>query len=130
MVDAIAPPPSIVPVQRAVKSRRRVQSFILDQPEKLIWLSDSCHQFYLLHDIDRPCIAVLPRVAVRSLADLSPEDLHSFWSDIGHFTRSHIAASRQVLVHPNDWRISPRVHAKISLTSQDADRLKACMVRS
>jgi hypothetical protein len=116
---------------RSGPARRRVQTYIIDEPDKLIWHSENNHMFFLLHDIERPCIAVLPCVTVRSLADLTAEDLHSFWSDIMHFTRSHIAASRQVLVHPNDWRISPRVHAKISLTTQDAERLKAaCFTKS
>lgn len=129
------PPPSLVAAPKNARSnntarsapRRRVQSYIADHPDKLIWRSESDHQFFLMHDIERPCIVVLPCIAVRTLADLSADELHSFWSDIAHFTRSQIAASRQVLVHSNDWRISPRVHAKISLTTQDAARLMSCM---
>jgi hypothetical protein len=130
------PPPSLVAVNTFKNTRqfnarsaprRRVQSYISDHPDKLIWLSESNHQFFLMHDLERPCIVVLPCVAVRSLADLSADELHSFWSDIAHFTRSQVVASRQVLVHSNDWRISPRVHAKISLTTQDAARLMSCM---
>jgi len=103
--------------------KRRQQFYIADNARQLLWRTDDGNRFYMLHG-ERPCVVVLPSVAVRRFGDLRPLDLHSFWSDISKFTYANHISSRQIIVHENDWRVSPHVHAKISISTDDANRLQ------
>lgn len=131
-MDPVTPEPTApidIPAQRGGRGGgrrrgggrggRRPQNYLADDATLLLWRSEAGTRFYLLHG-ERPSIVALPSVAVRRMQDLRPADLHDFFADISGWSFENRVNARQILIHSEDWRVSPHVHAKITIDQPTA----------
>ena len=97
----------------------RQQLHIVDNPQKIVWRSDNGNTFYIFAECERPCIVVIPAYNAHRMSEMPAIELALFWADITLFAYTHHINARQVIIHTNDYRISPHVHAKINLLRQE-----------